>query len=346
MQIIQIVKRFGLVGGMEEYVFRLAAELVKFNYQVIILCEQSYSLSVSGVKVVELGQCAKPRWMAHYEFSRKVSRWISENPCDDCIIHSHERQSVHHVTTFHTTPFNMGKFGVLKFLSFRNFFYEKLEKRELFSDKVKAIVPVSNLLGEMIKRKHPKSASLHKNAIHPGVFINKEYSESKKHVDLDGGTLGFIGKEWKRKGLPKVIEIWRELKRTRPKLKLHIAGVSLGAVAHLLDPGDTDIEVLGLIKDKESFYQSIDLLIHPAKREAFGMVISEALSMGVPVLCSSECGAAECIGSENGLSLPSDEKLSTWVGNAEKIISENYRINYEMSWEQVASKYHQIYKRL
>ena len=60
--------------------------------------------------------------------------------------------------------------------------------------------------------------------------------------------------------------------------------------------------------------------------------------MGVPVLCSSECGA-ECIGSENGLSLPSDEKLSTWVGNAEKIISENYRINYEMSWEQVASKY-------
>ena len=65
-----------------------------------------------------------------------------------------------------------------------------------------------------------------------------------------------------------MIEIWRELKRTRPKLKLHIAGVSLDAIAHLLNPGDTDIEVLGLIKDKESFYQSIDLLIHPAKREA------------------------------------------------------------------------------
>ena len=346
MQIIQIVKRFGLVGGMEEYVFRLAAELVKLNYQVIILCEQSYSLPVSGVKVVELGKCAKPRWMAHYEFSQKVAKWISENSCENCVIHSHERQSVHHVTTFHTTPFNMGKFWFSGFLSFRNFFYEKLERRELFSDTVKAIVPVSNLLGEMIKRKHPKSASLLKNAIHPGVVIKKEFNVSQKQVDSDGGALGFIGKEWKRKGLPKVIEIWRELKRTRPKLKLHIAGVSLDAIAHLLNPGDTDIEVLGLIIDKESFYQSIDLLVHPAKREAFGMVISEALAMGVPVLCSSECGASECIGSGNGLSLPSDEKLSSWVDNAGKIISANYSINYEMSWEQVASQFHQIYKEL
>ena len=72
------------------------------------------------------------------------------------------------VTTFHTTPFNMGKFGVLKFLSFH--FLRKIRKTGTVLDKVKAIVPVSNLLGEMIKRKHPKSASLHKNAIHPEAY--------------------------------------------------------------------------------------------------------------------------------------------------------------------------------
>ena len=47
--------------------------------------------------------------------------------------------------------------------------------------------------------------------------------------------------------------------------------------------------------DKSKFFNSIDVLVHPAKLEAFGMVITEALSFGVPVLCSSECGAAEII---------------------------------------------------
>ena len=176
--------------------------------------------------------------------------------------------------------------------------------------------------------------------------METEGNFSKRKVPFDGGTLGFIGKEWKRKGLPKVVEVWRELKKTRPKLKLRIAGVTLDMVTHLVGLGDKDIEVLGLIKDKESFYQSIDLLVHPAKREAFGMVITEALSMGVPVLCSSECGASECVNSANGFSLPSTEKLVSWADKASEIMSANSIIKYEMSWKEVASRYADIYSKL
>ena len=346
MQIIQVVKRFGLVGGMEEYVYRIVTEFAKLDFQVIVLCEQNCSFPIKNVTVHEFGGCGKPRWFAHYKFSQRVNSWLAQNPCNKRIVHSHERQSMHHVTTFHTTPFNQGKPWVWKFLSLRNFFYERLERRELFADSVKAIVPVSNLLGEMIKRKHPKSESLLKDAVHPGVFMETEDNVSKREVPSEGGTLGFIGKEWKRKGLPKVVGIWRELKKTRPKLKLRIAGVSPEMIAHLFGPDDKDIEVLGLIKDKESFYMSINLLVHPAKHEAFGMVITEALSMGVPVLCSSECGASECVNSANGFSLPSTEKLISWADKASEIMSANSIIKYEMSWQEVASRYADIYSKL
>lgn len=346
MQVAQVVKRFGLVGGMEEYAYRLSIQLSKLGLDVVVLCEKSFSKNLSEVMVIELGVNSKPNWFAHYKFSQGVNSWLAQNPCSKRIVHSHERQSMHHVTTFHTTPFNQGKPWVWKFLSLRNFFYEKLERRELLADSVKAIVPVSNLLGEMIKRKHPQSQSLLNDAVHPGVFMQTEGNVSKREVLSDEGTLGFIGKEWKRKGLPKVVEIWRELKKTRPKLKLRIAGVSLAMIDHLFLPDDKDFEVLGFIKDKESFYKLIDLLVHPAKFEAFGMVITEALSMGVPVLCSSECGASECVNSANGLSLPSTEKLVSWVDKASEIMSANSTIKYEMSWQEVASRYLGIYSKL
>ena len=199
----------------------------------------------------------------------------------------------------------------------------------------------------MIKRKHPKSESLLKDAVHPGVFMETEGNASKGVVPPDGGTLGFIGKEWKRKGLPKVVGIWRELKKTRPKLKLRIAGVSPEMITHLFGPEDTDIEVLGLIQDKESFYTSIDLLVHPAKYEAFGMVITEALSMAVPVLCSSECGATETITDRNGRKIREDCPLFDWVASANEILDDHeVEVSFSRNWSEVAKEYLELYMKV
>ena len=109
MQIVQIVKRFGPVGGMEEYVFLLSTELSKLGYEVIVLCETSFTTDATGVSVVEVGACGKPHWLAHYRFSKKVSKWLRENDSPQRIIHSHERQVCHNITTFHTTPFGHGR---------------------------------------------------------------------------------------------------------------------------------------------------------------------------------------------------------------------------------------------
>jgi UDP-glucose:(heptosyl)LPS alpha-1,3-glucosyltransferase len=270
---------------------------------------------------------------------------MTANPQLGRIVHSHERQATHHVSTFHTTPFNFGKLRFVKFLSLRNFFYEKLEKRELSGPNTCAVVPVSNLLGDLIRVKHPEAAEVIKKAIHPGVDLRLSVAQSNRMVPLDGGTIGFIGKEWKRKGLPKAIRIWRELKKTRPNLKLKIAGVSPEVVSHLIEKSDTDVEILGFVKDKKSFYQSINLLLHPAKMEAFGMVISEALCMQIPVLCSSECGASEISQKTSCCHLPHSHSDENWVKSTNEILGiSKSQFLPPRKWDKVAEEYKLLYE--
>jgi len=346
MQVVQIVKKYGPVGGMEEYVYQLAKELPKLGIEVIVLCEKSSVPSTADVKIHEFGTHRKPHWISHYRFSNKVNHWLSENRRSFSIIHSHERQCLHNITTFHTTPYKLGESRITKWLSPRNFFYEKLERRELFGPQVKAVVPVSNLLGTFIKDKYSISDPFICSAIHPGVNLSKPEPSAKLRNRNGMSTIGFIGKEWKRKGLSKVISIWRALKESIPNLKLRIAGVESVSISHLFKENDSDVEVMGFIRERESFYESIDLLIHPAKFEAFGMVVSEALFMQVPVLCSSECGASEILEPTHGISMPENCGLAQWAAEAKRLLKVDINVAYERKWANVAVEYSGIYAKL
>lgn len=48
----------------------------------------------------------------------------------------------------------------------------------------------------------------------------------------------------------------------------------------------------------EQVYNSIDLMVHPARIEEFGMVVLEAMACGVPVITSEQVGASEIYDSE------------------------------------------------
>ncbi len=332
---------------MEEYAYRLTQELFKLGCKITVLCEKNYTTPAKGISFIELGEHSKPHWLSHYRFSNKVNFWMTANLQSGCIVHSHERQAVHHVSTFHTTPFNLGKIRVARFLSLRNFFYEKLEKRELLGPNTRAVVPVSNLLGDLMRAKHPEAAEVIKKAIHPGVDLRLSVAQSNRRIPHDGGTIGFIGKEWKRKGLPKAIRIWRELKKTRPNLKLKIAGVCSEVLSHLIENSDVNVEILGFVKNKRSFYESIDLLLHPAKLEAFGMVISEALCIHVPVICSSECGASEVLSKSSSFHIPEGQSDASWVQAADEILRiSKLKFLSPKRWDDVAKEYKQLYKKI
>ncbi|MBT5381011.1 MAG: glycosyltransferase family 4 protein [Opitutae bacterium] len=348
MNVVQIVKNYGPIGGMEEYVFRLCMELAAKGTEVTVLCQANHVKAPGNVEVVELGIHRKPHWVSHFRFSSKVNNWLRNHPSKKRIVHSHERQNSHQLTTFHTTPFGTGKRRkFLHWLSPRHQLFEYLERRELAGQKVQAVVPVSTQLGEAIHRKYPAIDIPIKNPIYPGVSMEPADPDNRKPPPKDGGTIGFMGREWKRKGLSRVIKIWKYLKCTRPKLKLKIAGVHSVELSgtHLL--GEKGLQVLGWTEDKEQFYKEIDLLIHPAKREAFGMVIAEALTACVPVLCSTECGASEIVSSDQGRCIPVDASTEIWRSAASEILDKSpCKSSYNRSWSIVANEYQELYAEI
>lgn len=343
MEVIQVVKRFGLCGGMEEYVFRLTEELYNRGVKIIILCETQVSNINKNIEVIELGKSVqKPRWLSHLIFSHKVTKWIKQNTNDKQIIHSHERISCHHVTTLHSNLFNHPKRGLP---SIRKLINEHLEKREVSSANLKKIVPVSSIIADEIKLKFPFAKRFLSVPIPPGVAPIKI---KKKLLDTKIPTVGFMGTEWKRKGLPKVIEIWRELRKSIPGIRLCLAGFSKTETIPLNKEEMVNVEILGYIKQKEVFFQKIDLLLHPAKKEAYGMVIAEAVSLAIPVVCSQECGAS-VHNPHAGNSLKYSDSLSSWTAAVKRALSLVSNLSAKsgiMIWSETASHYKNLYQSL
>lgn len=82
-------------------------------------------------------------------------------------------------------------------------------------------------------------------------------------------------------------------------VELHIAGEGdqLTYLKRLSeDLGITErVLFLGLVEDMESFYTTIDSLIHFSLRESFGQILVEAMSYGCPVIATMVDGMAEIV---------------------------------------------------
>lgn len=107
-----------------------------------------------------------------------------------------------------------------------------------------------------------------------------------------GGTIGFVGRFGEtRKGMPVLLAALSALVRTRPDLRLLVVG--RGDAAELLRAAGPAlaprIQMLPALGDegKAAVLASVDMLCVPAiGGESFGMVLSEAMAAGTPVVAS------------------------------------------------------------
>ncbi len=346
LQIIQIVRNWGPVGGMESYVWHLTHELAKKNCLVTVICEQSCNApDHSNIKIIEIGQLKqKPRWLMYRRFAKKVDDVIQTLGVQNFVIHSHERSISHDITTFHSMPFATVKDkGWWKRLSIRAWSYLRMEAQELGIDvttgrtKDLKIIPVSSVIATAIQKYYPQAQSNIQTPITPGVSQTPQ--RPSKQVPQDGGTIGFIGKEWARKGFEQFMRIAQQLHVSRPHLKLLVLGPEKEQVKHLCSNYPGEISFLGW-QASANYYQELDLLIHPASSEAYGMVISEAMASSVPVLVSSACGAASDVSSQHGSVLDLQNSLDAWVDQANYWLDHTSEVpGYERPWSQVANEY-------
>jgi glycosyltransferase involved in cell wall biosynthesis len=113
--------------------------------------------------------------------------------------------------------------------------------------------------------------------------------------------LGFVGKDWKRKGLPLLLAVQKELSRRGWKVSVRAAG---GAPAELLrEPGLEFAGYLDKQKDPNGFLALLarcDLGCLFSEREALGISTLEFLRAGVPVAGYAHEGMADTLPPDAG----------------------------------------------
>ena len=342
LRVLHIVRRFGCVGGMETYVWHLTHELANLGLSVEVLCQSVEGDADPKITLHRLQPSPmKRRWKAMRDFRKKCDEfWRSYCNKDQVLVHSHERCSFHHVTTFHGPPMKgWSETPWYQKISPRVRAWHQWEASEVCGGSVRKVVPVSSIAREKLAELYPESSSRLVDQIEPGLMSNSPVGFSEV---CDPIRAVFVGKEWRRKGLMRALTVLAALRSRGTRITLDVfgpVGSELGGL-HLPDW----VSLRGWSASVP--YSDYDVLIHPAVQEPFGMVIPEALVSGCRVLMSDNVGAAsishECATVKSlacsdeewvqaltalvGLKDVEPFKFQTWKEVAARYLDEVYRV--------------------
>lgn len=225
-----------------------------------------------------------------------------------------------------------------------------------------AVIAVSKRVGEDIRTIYHCGAPM--QVIHHGVNLelfspeNKSgmRAEVRKQLELDEKEFIFLYVGHLRKGARRCIEALAQLEHGTLVCVSRTPSGSYRALADQLGLGKR-VRLIDFSQQVERFYAAADALVMPSPYDAFGMVVTEAMASGLPVVVSREAGASELIEPGiNGLLLDdvsSDSELAAHMQSLQKQpewaegLGRAARKTVErLSWDSVAQQTMRVYEEL
>ncbi|MDX6740316.1 glycosyltransferase family 4 protein [Actinocorallia sp. A-T 12471] len=288
-------------GGVQQHIGDLAEALIELGHEVSVITPADddaalppYAVSAGrAIPVPYNGSVA--RLSFGFLSAARVRRWIRDGRFD--VLHIHEPAAPSLgliacwvadgplVATFHASYEKSRAVSVSA--PILQSALEKITGRIAVSEAARTTL-VEHLGGDAV--------------LIPNGIATARYAEAEPLPGWPGRTaesgpeavqaLGFLGRiDEPRKGLQVLLRAFDKLARDRPKLRLLVAG-----------PGDADevlarvspelrdrVVLLGLVSeaDKVRAYHSVDAFVAPnLGGESFGIVLTEAMSSGAPILAS------------------------------------------------------------
>ena len=143
--------------------------------------------------------------------------------------------------------------------------------------------------------------------------------------DADVPLVGFVTSgDFHKRGLDTFLAIATQLAAASPDTRFLVVGarrLPAEAAAHPLI-------TRGLVRyvpknhDPERWIAALDLFVYAARFEEFGMVVLEALALGVPVVTSRRVGAAECLPAEYDAWLGDEPHVERFAALAERLLAD------------------------
>lgn len=119
---------------------------------------------------------------------------------------------------------------------------------------------------------------------------------------------------------------------------------------------DARVHFLGYRRDIPKIMQAVDLFVFPSRYEPFGMVVSEAMASGLPVITAKTTGAAEIVTPDCGIVLTDSENVSA-LAQALMMLTHDRDLRIQMgrssleiarqhSWLSKAQKYVDLFEKM
>jgi UDP-glucose:(heptosyl)LPS alpha-1,3-glucosyltransferase len=218
-----------------------------------------------------------------------------------------------------------------------------IETDKFRTPSLRALVSCSRRVQDIAVREYPFLADKVTCVITPAYSYLQPVI---KDAARQSRVLGFMGRDWKRKGLPKAIEIFRHLRCQDPSWTMLIAGCPAESLPDkLVRTLPEGAQLLGRT-DPQDFFGRIDILVHPATDEPFGMVMSEALTCGVPVVFSDQCGAADHLQSDGLRVLPVGAPVSDWAKACNNVVGNIFPPLARRRWSDLAAEHEELYENV
>ena len=373
MKIAVLIRNYNRsAGGAERYCVELT-ERLSANHDVHVFTQNYENNPLSQItfhKILQLSE--KPRFINQLLFSR-LTKNATSGKFD--IVHSHERVSHADIYTFHVECFrtlwsNIKGFRKLirwlnTLLSPRKLCYLWLEGKQMQALPRRRFISVSEYLSRNISECYPKISNI--TIAHPGISTNvnksvennnNKFSNLKESLSIPNSSfiLIFVANNFKKKGLPKIIESLEML--SNEKLHLVIAGNGNSKKIKIPNSISSNIHYLGVIKNITLLYPQADALLHPTLADTYGMAALEAMAAGLPVVISNKefCGLSEHLNENQAVLLenPRDaielaKKIDLLCKNTEyrdRIAKNGFEKSKTISWGNTLSKTLAVYNSI
>lgn len=180
---------------------------------------------------------------------------------------------------------------------------------------------------------------------------------SAEHVE-DSFVVLFVGGDWRRKGLPLLIEALAQASGKGMDLRLWVVGNGdEEGFRRLVEQLrlESRVRFFGARRDTERYYQAADVFCMPSLYEAFSLAFLEAAACGLPLVIPPISGASELVGADEGgllvertpeafgralAQLAADPQLRTRMGN------EARRRALAYTWQRSADSVLALYAEL
>jgi len=346
-------------GGMQRDCLRLAIACHNEGYQVNILTINWKGPKPDGLNIIEFPQKNFLNYKKYINFNNQILEFINQNytakniktltigfnkmqgldiyyAADGCFMTKNQSSAKFHRITGRFKYFKRmehivfnnnldNKTKILFLIDKQKDIYQNYYKTD--SSRLYIMPPVIEILDKIKILNNKKAIN--------DPEIN-QYKENLKYgLDIRKDELIFllIGSGFKTKGLDRILLGLNYIKNHGiENFKLLVAGndksSSFDSLIKKLNLRN-NIIFTGGRSDVAELMQTADLLLHPAYNENTGKVIIEAMSSGLPVICSGACGFAKYVKeSEAGIVL--DDFIQEEFNKSlySLIIDENKRQNF------------------